>query len=185
MDLSLSLLLILFTWPVMILSCLLIKVESRGKIFFTQERVGRQGKIFKVVKFRSMREDAEAEGPKWAVENDTRVTRYGRFMRKTRIDELPHVWNILKGEMSFVGPRPERPVFVEQLEEDIPFYNLRHCVLPGLTGWAQVMHPYGASVEDALYKLEYDLYYLKYQNFIFDLMVFFKTMKVVLSRKGV
>ena len=179
-----SFFLILFTWPVMLISCAVIKIESRGKIFFTQERIGYQVKICRVVKLRSMREDAEAEGPRWAVENDRRVTRYGRFMRKTRIDELPQVWNILKGEMSFVGPRPERPVFVEKLEKEIPFYNLRHCVLPGLTGWAQVMHPYGASVEDALYKLEYDLYYIKYQDIILDIIIFFKTVKIVLWGRG-
>ena len=131
-----------------------------------------------------MRNDAEKNGAKWAVENDPRVTKYGNFMRKTRIDELPQIWNVLKGEMSFIGPRPERQVFITEIEKVVPYYNLRHSIKPGLTGWAQVMYPYGASIEDAKEKLEYDLYYIKHQDFILDVIIMFKTVQTVIFGKG-
>ena len=131
-----------------------------------------------------MRNDAEKNGAKWAVENDPRVTKYGNFMRKTRIDELPQIWNVLKGEMSFIGPRPERQVFITEIEKVVPYYNLRHSIKPGLTGWAQVMYPYGASIEDAKQKLEYDLYYIKHQDFILDIIIMFKTVQTVIFGKG-
>ena len=137
-----------------------------------------------IYKFRSMRQNAERDGAVWALENDDRVTRFGRFIRKFRIDELPQLWNVLKGDMSLVGPRPERPVFVEKLAETIPFYHIRHDIQPGITGWAQVCYPYGASQEDALRKLEYDLYYMKNLSIPMDLLVVFMTVKTVLFKKG-
>ncbi len=170
--------------PIMLISACIIKLESPGPVFYVQDRVGANGRVFKVVKFRSMTCDAEKDGPVWAAQNDTRTTRYGAFMRKTRIDEIPPMWNVLKGEMSFVGPRPERPVFVERLEKIIPYYSLRHSVKPGLTGWAQIFYPYGASEEDALRKLEYDLYYIKNMTLRMDLFIIFKTVQTVLFRKG-
>ncbi len=173
-----------FTLPIMLISAIIIKLESHGSIFYIQNRVGLGGEEFNLIKFRSMRSDAEKNGPKWSQENDPRITRYGGFMRKTRIDELPQVWNVLKGEMSFIGPRPERRVFIDHLEKELPYYNMRHLVKPGLTGWAQVMYPYGSSIEDSLRKLEYDLYYIKHQRIIFDIMIFFRTIKIVLFGKG-
>jgi len=171
--------------PVTIITAILIKSESPGPVFYTQERVGERGDIFKVIKFRSMRQDAEKNGTAvWAMENDPRVTRVGDFIRRVRIDEIPQMWNVLKGEMSFVGPRPERPVFVEELTASIPYYSLRHSTKPGITGWAQVCYPYGASKEDALRKLEYDLYYIKNQSIFIDLLVIFRTIKTVLFQKG-
>ena len=171
--------------PIAILTAVLIKLESRGPIFYRQERVGKNGKIFEVIKFRSMRVDAEADGkPVWAVDDDSRATRVGRVIRKIRVDEIPQFWNIMKGEMSFVGPRPERPHFVSQLAEELPFYDHRHLVAPGLTGWAQIKYPYGASVEDARQKLEYELYYIKNQSLTLDLMIVFETVKTVLFGKG-
>jgi lipopolysaccharide/colanic/teichoic acid biosynthesis glycosyltransferase len=149
-----------------------------------QERVGLNGKPFKVVKFRSMCQDAEKDGAVWAKQNDSRVTRFGNFIRKVRIDELPQLWNVLKGDMSFVGPRPERPVFVAQLLAKIPYYSLRHNIKPGVTGWAQICYPYGASEEDALRKLEYDLYYLKNLSVTLDMWIVFQTIKTVLFQKG-
>ncbi len=175
---------LLLTLPVTLATAIIIKLESPGPIFYLQERVGLHGKIFKVIKFRSMRDDAEKDGPVWAKKNDTRVTRYGGFIRKTRIDELPQMINVLKGEMSFVGPRPERPIFVDQLVKRIPYYSIRHNVMPGITGWAQINYPYGDSEEDALRKLEYDLYYLKYMSMPMDLSIIFQTLKTVLFRKG-
>lgn len=177
---------LLCSLPIALLTALAIKLESRGPIFYKQERVGKNGKTFEVVKFRSMRIDAEADGkPVWAASNDERTTRIGKFIRKVRIDEIPQFWNILKGEMSFVGPRPERPHFVEQLATEIPFYEHRHLVAPGLTGWAQIKYPYGASVEDARQKLQYDLYYIKNQSLALDLVIVFDTIKTVLfSRSG-
>ena len=175
---------LIFSFPLTILSAIIIKLETPGGIFYTQERVGEGGKPFNVVKFRSMGCDAEKDGPVWALQNDTRVTRYGAIMRKTRIDEIPQMWNVLKGEMSFVGPRPERPIFVEKLEKVIPYFALRHTVKPGLTGWAQVSYPYGASEEDALRKLEYDLYYIKHLTVFMDLKIIFQTIKTVLFQKG-
>lgn len=181
----LALLGLVFSLPFAILAAILIKVESRGPIFYKQERVGKSGKTFKVIKFRSMRTDAEKDGkPIWAATNDERVTRIGRVMRATRIDEIPQFWNILKGDMSFVGPRPERPHFVKQLGTEIPYYDHRHLVAPGLTGWAQIKYPYGASVADARQKLQYDLYYIKNQSLTLDLVIVFETVKTVLFGKG-
>ena len=170
--------------PVMIISAIIVKFESPGPVIYSQARIGENQKEFYVHKFRSMRNDAEKNGAKWAVENDPRVTKYGNFMRKTRIDELPQIWNVLKGEMSFIGPRPERQVFITEIEKVVPYYNLRHSIKPGLTGWAQVMYPYGASIEDAKEKLEYDLYYIKHQDFILDIIIMFKTVQTVIFGKG-
>jgi len=171
--------------PIAILTAILIKLESKGPIFYKQERVGKNGRRFEVIKFRSMQADAEAGGkPVWAKANDDRVTLVGRVIRKVRIDEIPQFWNILKGEMKFVGPRPERPHFVEQLAQEIPFYEHRHLVAPGLTGWAQVKYPYGASVADARHKLEYDLYYIKNQSLRLDLLIVLQTIKIILLGRG-
>lgn len=183
-DLFLAVLGLLLSLPVTLLTAILIKLESPGPIFYRQDRVGEQGNIFSVIKFRSMRQDAEKNGAVWACKNDSRVTRIGGFIRKVRIDELPQMWNVIRGQMSFVGPRPERPVFVEQLVQKLPYYSLRHAVKPGITGWAQICYPYGASEEDALRKLEYDLYYIKHQSFFLDLLIIFRTVKTVLFRKG-
>jgi lipopolysaccharide/colanic/teichoic acid biosynthesis glycosyltransferase len=163
----------------------LIKLTSPGPIFYRQERVGQDGRPFMVVKFRSMRVDAEVgTGPVWAQKNDTRVTPIGRFLRRTRLDEIPQLWNALRGDMSMVGPRPERPGFVADLTRQIPFYGQRHVVKPGVTGWAQVRYTYGASVEDALQKLQYDLYYIKNMSVALDIFVMFQTVKTVLLRRG-
>lgn len=171
--------------PIAIITAILIKLDSRGPIFYMQERVGKGGKRFQVIKFRSMKTDAEADGkPIWAVTNDDRTTRVGKIIRKLRIDEIPQFWNILKGEMSFVGPRPERPHFVDQLAKEIPYYEHRHLVAPGLTGWAQIKYPYGASVADAIQKLQYDLYYIKNQSLTLDLVIVFDTIKTVMFGKG-
>ena len=171
--------------PVGIVTAILIKLESRGPVFYRQERVGKNGRTFKVIKFRSMREDAEADGtPVWAADNDDRTTIVGRFIRKVRIDEIPQFWNILTGEMNFVGPRPERPHFVKQLAREISYYEHRHLVAPGLTGWAQIKYPYGASVDDARQKLQYDLYYIKNQSLTLDLVIIFETVKTVLFGRG-
>lgn len=171
--------------PIGVLTAILIKIDSRGPIFYLQERVGKNGRIFKVIKFRSMRIDAEADGkPIWAVSNDERTTRVGSVIRKLRIDEIPQFWNILKGEMNFVGPRPERPHFVKQLSKEIPYFDHRHLVAPGLTGWAQIKYPYGASVSDAIQKLQYDLYYIKNQSLTLDMVIVCDTVKTVLFGKG-
>ena len=171
--------------PLAVLTAVLIKLDSKGDLFYRQERVGKNGRLFEVIKFRSMKTDAEADGkPVWALEEDDRVTRVGRVIRKLRIDEIPQFWNILKGEMSFVGPRPERPHFVSQLSEEIPFYEYRHLVTPGLTGWAQIKYPYGASVEDARQKLQFDLYYIKNQTLVLDLIIFFETIKIIIFGRG-
>ncbi len=183
-DIALSLFGLLVSLPITLPVALLIKLESPGPIFYRQERVGEHGIPYLVIKFRSMREDAEKDGAVWAMKNDTRVTRVGDVIRKVRIDEIPQMWNVLKGEMSFVGPRPERPVFVEKLTESIPYYSLRHSVKPGISGWAQICYPYGASEEDALRKLEYDLYYIKNQSIFMDMLVIFSTIKTVLFQKG-
>lgn len=161
-----------------------IKLESKGPVLYRQKRVGEDGKIFHLLKFRSMRADAETNGPVWAQENDDRVTRVGRVIRKLRLDEIPQMCNVLKGEMSFVGPRPERPFFVDQLKNEIPFYSERHVVKPGITGWAQISYHYGASREDAQEKLKYDLYYIKHMSLLFDLMIVLQTVKIVLLGKG-
>jgi len=170
--------------PIVIVTALLIKLESRGPIFYKQERVGKNGRIFTLMKFRSMRVDAEQDGPVWASKKDTRTTRVGRVIRKIRVDEIPQFWNILKGEMSFVGPRPERPHFVAQLAEEIPFYEQRHHIAPGLTGWAQIKYPYGASIEDARQKLQYDLFYIKNQGLMLDAIILFETIKIILFGRG-
>ena len=171
--------------PFAIVAAILIKIDSRGPIFYMQERVGKGGRLFKVIKFRSMKTDAEADGvPIWAVTDDQRTTRVGKVIRKLRIDEIPQFWNILKGEMSFVGPRPERPHFVKQLATEIPYFEHRHLVAPGLTGWAQIKYPYGASVSDAIQKLQYDLYYIKNQSLTLDVVIVFETVKTVLFGKG-
>ena len=177
---------LLFAAPVMVLTAVSILVEGTGRsIFYQQIRVGERGREFGVLKFRSMREDAEADGkPKWASKNDDRVTRIGRFIRKTRIDELPQLLNVLRGEMSIVGPRPERPAFVDQLSQEIPFYSERHCVRPGITGWAQLKYPYGASQQDAIQKLQYDLYYVKNQSILLDIAIMLQTVEVLLFGKG-
>ncbi len=179
-----SLLLIIFA-PISLITAIAIKLDSPGPVLFSQERVGENGKVFKILKFRSMRADAEKlTGPVWATEDDPRTTRVGRIIRKLRIDEVPQLWNVFKGDMSFVGPRPERPYFVEQLKEKIPYYNERFTVKPGITGWAQVKYPYGASEKDALEKLKYDLYYIKNMSILMDLMVIFQTAKIVLLGRG-
>lgn len=185
-DLIASGILLFVTWPLMFATAISIWVEDgfRSPVFYRQTRVGRNGKLFEVIKFRSMRTDAEVRGAVWASQNDSRVTRVGAFIRKVRIDELPQLLNVLKGDMSFVGPRPERPVFVEELKEKIPFYDQRHRVKPGITGWAQLCYPYGASVEDAKEKLQYDLYYLKNHSLLLDLIILLQTVEVVLVGEG-
>ncbi len=171
--------------PIAVFTAILIKLESRGPVFYKQERVGKNGRVFNVIKFRSMRTDAEADGtPVWAVDNDERVTTVGRIIRKIRVDEIPQFWNIIKGEMNFVGPRPERPHFVKQLATEISFYEHRHLVAPGLTGWAQIKYPYGASVADAIQKLQYDLYYIKNQSLTLDIVIVLDTFKTVLFGRG-
>jgi len=170
--------------PLVLLTAILIKLESRGPVFYKQERVGKNGRPFTLMKFRSMRVDAEQDGPVWASKGDSRTTRVGRVIRKARIDEIPQFWNILKGEMSFVGPRPERPHFVAQLAEEITFYQQRHLIAPGLTGWAQIKYPYGSSIEDARQKLQYDLFYIKNQSLFLDAIVLFETVKIILFGRG-
>jgi sugar transferase (PEP-CTERM system associated) len=170
--------------PIAIITAVLIKLDSRGPILYRQERVGRNGRPFTLMKFRSMRTDAEKDGPVWARSADDRVTRVGRVIRKIRVDEIPQFWNILKGEMSFVGPRPERPHFVAQLAEEIPYYEQRHLIAPGLTGWAQIKYPYGSSIEDARQKLQYDLYYIKNQSLVLDAIILFETVKTILFGRG-
>jgi lipopolysaccharide/colanic/teichoic acid biosynthesis glycosyltransferase len=168
-----------------LLVAIIIKLESRGPIFYRQERVGQSEKTFTLYKFRSMAEGAEASvGPVWAAKNDPRVTRVGRIIRKLRIDEIPQMYNVLKGEMSFVGPRPERPFFVAHLKSKIPYYYLRHSVKPGITGWAQISYPYGDSEEGAIEKLQYDLYYIKNMSPLFDLQIIFESLKVILLGTG-
>jgi len=184
-DIAASSALLLATAPVMLLAGALIVLESGRPVLYRQERVGHAGKTFNVLKFRSMRNDAEKSGkPVWASLNDDRVTRVGRIIRKLRIDELPQIFNVLRGDMSFVGPRPERPYFVKQLESQIPYYSFRHHVKPGITGWAQIRYPYGSSVEDAIEKVQYDLYYVKNHTMFLDLVILFQTAQVVLFGKG-
>lgn len=176
---------VILSLPIAVIAAIAIRLESPGPILYSQERVGKNGRLFKIIKFRSMQQDAERDGtPQWAQKSDPRITRVGAFMRKTRIDEIPQFINILRGEMSFVGPRAERPFFVEQLSQQIPFFSQRHLVEPGLTGWAQVCYPYGASVEDAVQKLQYDLYYIKNASLLFDLWIIFRTVKTVLFGAG-
>ncbi len=187
LDLAAGLVIFLLSWPLMLIVAVAILIESRGRgpILFHQSRVGLNGRVFRVHKFRSMHTDAEADGvARWATKNDSRITRVGGVIRKTRLDELPQVFNVLLGEMSLVGPRPERPEFVEQLEKEIPFYAERHRVKPGLTGWAQLSYPYGADIEDARNKLEFDLYYVKNASAFLDLIILLETVEVVLWGKG-
>lgn len=183
-DILLSMILIVVTGPIMLLIALLIKIDSPGRVLYRQKRVGLNGRVFNLLKFRSMRVDAEAAGPVWASQLDPRITRIGRALRLAHMDELPQLLNVLRGEMSLVGPRPERPHFVAQLAEQMPLYNERARLRPGLTGWAQVNYPYGASVEDARAKLSYDLYYVKYRGLIMDALILISTVRVVLSQKG-
>ena len=170
--------------PIAFVTAILIKIDSTGPVLYRQERVGKNGAPFTVLKFRSMRTDAETAGPVWASEHDDRTTRVGKIIRKLRIDEIPQFWNIMRGEMDFVGPRPERPHFVSQLAEEIPYYQQRHLIAPGLTGWAQIKYPYGASIEDARQKLQYDLYYIKNQSLVLDAIVLFETIKIILFGRG-
>jgi exopolysaccharide biosynthesis polyprenyl glycosylphosphotransferase len=184
-DVVLSGVMILLSWPLMLATALAVRLDSRGPILFRQERVGRDGLPFTLLKFRSMLADAEkATGPVWAIEDDPRITRSGRFIRRARLDELPQLFNVLAGQMSLVGPRPERAVFVEELAKRIPYFRQRHIVKPGLTGWAQISYRYGASFEDAVQKLQYDLFYIKNQSLLFDLSILFNTVKIVILRKG-
>ena len=184
-DLVCSVIILALSFPVMLVTALLIYLDDGAPVFYSQERVGLDGKPFNVLKFRSMRSDAEKCGkPQWAAQNDPRVTRIGNFIRRVRIDELPQILNVFKGEMSFVGPRPERPFFVEQLIEVVPYYNVRHSIKPGITGWAQVRYGYGSSAEDALQKLQYDLYYVKNNSLFLDVLILIDTLKVVLFRSG-
>ena len=185
LDMSAAIVLLVLAAPVMAVTALLIYMESGGPIFYRQERVGRNGNVFNVIKFRSMRSDAEKDGkPRWASAGDARITRVGKVIRKMRIDELPQLFCVLKGDMSLVGPRPERPYFVEHLTAEIPYYAVRHSIKPGLTGWAQVRYHYGASVEDTEQKLQYDLYYVKNHSWFLDLVILFETVGVVLTGKG-
>ena len=176
---------LVLTLPLMLLVAIAVRVSSPGPVFYRQTRVGKDGKLFTIYKFRSMRVDAEATtGAVWATENDPRVTTVGRFLRRTRLDEIPQLWNVLTGDMSFVGPRPERPEFVAELTKQIPFYGQRHVVRPGVTGWAQVRHRYGSTVNDAMEKLQYDLFYIKHMSPAFDMFVVLETVKTVLVRSG-
>lgn len=184
-DIAASLILLVLMLPVIVLTAIAVKLESKGPAFYRQRRVGLYGQGFDVIKLRSMRQDAEVAGQAvWAEKDDPRITRVGRIIRKTRIDELPQCWSVLKGEMSFVGPRPERPQFVEDLESKLPYYAERHMVKPGITGWAQINYPYGASIEDARQKLEYDLYYAKNYSPFLDVLILLQTLRVVLFPDG-
>jgi sugar transferase (PEP-CTERM system associated) len=186
-DIVASFALVLVTWPFMLLTALAILLEDgpRAPVLYRQRRVGLDGRNFDVLKFRSMRTDAEGDGKaRWATGSDDRVTRVGSFIRKVRIDELPQIFNVLRGDMSFVGPRPERPQFVAELSDSIPYYEERHCAKPGITGWAQICYPYGSSEKDSLEKLQYDLYYLKNHSLLFDMMILLQTVEVVLLGKG-
>ena len=184
-DILSATLLCVLSAPLMLVAALCIKLESAGPLLYRQDRVGQNGRSFTIAKFRSMRTDAEKDGtPRWASANDDRITRVGHIIRRLRIDELPQLFNVLRGDMSLVGPRPERPFFVDQLTQEIPFYALRHSVKPGVTGWAQVRYPYGATVEDSQEKLQYDLYYVKNHTLFLDLVVLMETVGVVLTGKG-
>jgi len=176
---------LILSLPIAAVTAVLIKLESNGPVLYSQERVGRHGRRIKVIKFRSMKVDAEKDGNAvWAKKNDSRVTRIGKIIRTIRVDEIPQFWSILKGDMSFIGPRPERPQFVAMLAKEIPFYEHRHLVQPGLTGWAQIKYPYGSSIEDARRKLEYDLYYVKNQTIFLDVVILFETIKTILFGRG-
>lgn len=183
-DISLSLFLLILTAPILFLTALAIRLESKGNAVYSQIRTGKDNKPFTIYKLRSMRSDAEKDGAKWAQKNDNRITRVGKVIRLTRLDELPQLWNVLRGDMSFVGPRPERPEFNEMLKKELPFYELRHIVRPGITGWAQVLYPYGASVEDSKEKLQFELYYIKHSGTMLDLLIILKTIRVVVGARG-
>jgi sugar transferase (PEP-CTERM system associated) len=185
-DLVASFGLLLIASPIMLLTTLAIKLEEgfSAPVFYGQDRVGFGGKVFRVLKFRSMRVDAERNGAQWASTNDNRITPVGKYLRKLRIDELPQLWNVLRGDMGFVGPRPERPEFVATLAETIPYYRERHSVKPGITGWAQLCYPYGASEQDAVEKLQYDLFYVKNHDLVFDILILLQTVEVILLGKG-
>lgn len=184
-DVVVSIVMLLLLWPVMIATAIAVRVTSPGPVLFTQERVGQDGRPFVLMKFRSMRQDAEKlSGPVWASEDDPRITRFGKIMRKTRLDELPQLFNVLSGSMSLVGPRPERQHFVDQLAARIPYFQLRHIVKPGVTGWAQISYPYGNTEEDALHKLQYDLFYIKNYSVLFDVSILISTIKTVVLRRG-
>ncbi len=176
--------LLVLSAPLMLVLVVLIRLDSRGPAFYRQDRVGQNGKEYALWKFRSMRIDAEKNGAVWASANDDRATRVGRFIRKTRMDEIPQVFNVLRGDMSFVGPRPERQVFIDIISKDVPYYSLREGVKPGITGWAQIRYPYGASVEDGRNKLEFDLYYVKNGTLFLDLAIIFHTVRHVLLGRG-
>jgi sugar transferase (PEP-CTERM system associated) len=185
LDLLLAIVGLVVALPILIIVAIAVRLSSTGPALYHQQRVGKDGRTFTIHKVRSMRTDAEANtGAVWSKAGDPRVTRVGRFLRRTRLDELPQLWNVLIGDMSFVGPRPERPEFVSKLTEQIPFYGQRHVVRPGLTGWAQVRHEYGSSVEDALQKLQYELFYVKHMSVALDLLIVFETIKTVLVRQG-
>ncbi|QOL26492.1 TIGR03013 family PEP-CTERM/XrtA system glycosyltransferase [Thalassotalea sp. LPB0316] len=183
---SMAFFLFIFVWPIMLITAILIKLDEgmKAPIFYLQERVGLDGQAFNIIKFRSMRVDAEKHGAQMASENDDRTTKIGKFIRKYRIDELPQIYNVMRGDMGFVGPRPERPEFVQGLIKNIPYYNERHNVKPGLTGWAQLKYPYGSTEEDSLEKLKYDLYYIKHRSFLLDLLILIRTVEIVLFGKG-
>ena len=185
-DMVISVIALIAAMPLMLIAALAITVESRfaGPVFYRQTRVGRKGRLFQIVKFRTMVVDAEKHGAQWAATGDNRITPVGRFLRATRIDELPQFLNVLRGDMSVIGPRPERPEFTGELAQHIPHYGIRHEIKPGITGWAQVNYPYGSSVEDARKKLEYDLYYLQHGNFLMDLLIALKTIKVCVAGTG-
>jgi sugar transferase (PEP-CTERM system associated) len=184
-DVTVAAVFLFMLWPFMLLTAIAIKLESPGSVLYHQIRVGLHGRHFRIYKFRSMRQDAEKNGAVWAQKNDARVTKVGAFIRNTRLDELPQLYNVLAGHMSFVGPRPERPEFVADLAQKIPFYDTRHKVKPGLMGWAQLNYPYGASVEDAKNKLQYDLYYTKNHSFLIDVLIMIQTVEIILLGKGV
>jgi sugar transferase (PEP-CTERM system associated) len=184
LSLSVSFIALVICLPFLPFIILAVRISSPGTIFFSQTRVGRSGRLFTAYKFRTMRQDAEAQGAVWATKDDPRVTPIGRFMRNTRLDEIPQLWNVLRGDMAFVGPRPERPEFVEWLSKEIPFYDLRHMIRPGITGWAQVRYRYGASLEETKRKLEYDLYYVKNTSIGLDLLIMFETIKTIILRRG-
>jgi sugar transferase (PEP-CTERM system associated) len=184
LSFAVSLIALLICLPFLPFIILAVRLSSPGPIFFSQTRVGQRGRPFTAYKFRTMRKDAEKQGAVWAAKDDPRVTKIGRFMRNTRLDEIPQLWNVLRGDMAFVGPRPERPEFVQWLSQEIPFYDLRHMIRPGITGWAQVRYQYGASLEETKRKLEYDLYYVKHQSIGLDLLVMFETIKTIILRRG-
>jgi sugar transferase (PEP-CTERM system associated) len=184
LSLAVSFTALLICLPFLPLIILAVRLSSPGPILFSQTRVGQRGSLFTAYKFRTMRKDAEAQGAVWATKDDPRVTTAGRIMRSTRIDEIPQLWNVLRGDMAFVGPRPERPEFVQWLSQEIPFYDLRHMIRPGITGWAQVRYRYGASLEETKRKLEYDLYYVKHQSIGLDLLIMFETIKTIILRRG-